>query len=180
MKTVGVVGIGDMGSGLALNLLAAGFEVVGVDLKPERMAAFAKMGGRAGTVPEIGAASFAVFVMVMTGDEAKDVILGTEGLVAHMASGSAVILSATIKPREAREIGAAMQGSGVHLIDTPVGPIDPDRYRVQLGGDWGLTSPSVAFIATILKRDLCLGDLLGDKDARDEQGGLHPGRRQGK
>ena len=120
MKTVGVIGIGDMGSGLALNLFRAKFDVIGVDLKPERMKAFGDMGGRAGTVAEIGAASQAVFVMVMTGDQAKETILGAEGLVANMAKGSAVILSATIKPREAREIGAAMEGSGIHLIDTPV------------------------------------------------------------
>jgi putative dehydrogenase len=120
MKTVGVVGLGDMGSGLALNLIKNGFDVVGIDLKPERMAAFAAMGGRAGTLSEIGRASVAVFVMVMKGDDAKDVIFGPEGLMANMAEGSAVILSATVKPSEARAIGAAMEGSGVHLIDTPV------------------------------------------------------------
>jgi putative dehydrogenase len=120
MKTVGVVGLGDMGSGLALNLIKNGFDVVGIDLKPERMAAFADMGGRAGTLSEIGRASAAVFVMVMKGDDAKDVIFGPEGLMANMAEGSAVILSATVKPSEARAIGAAMEGSGVHLIDTPV------------------------------------------------------------
>lgn len=120
MKTVGVVGLGDMGSGLALNLIKNGFDVVGIDLKPERMAAFADMGGRAGTLSEIGRASAAVFVMVMKGDDAKDVIFDPEGLMANMAEGSAVILSATVKPSEARAIGAAMEGSGVHLIDTPV------------------------------------------------------------
>jgi len=48
------------------------------------------------------------------------VIFGPEGLMTNMADGSAVILSATVKPSEARAIGAAMEGSGVHLIDTPV------------------------------------------------------------
>ncbi len=120
MKTIGVVGIGDMGSGLALNLIRGGFDVVGTDFKPDRMAAFAEMGGRAGSLAEIGAMSDAVFVMVMTGEQAKGVILGPDGLVAHMKAGAAVLLSATVKPREAREIGAAMEGSGVHLIDTPV------------------------------------------------------------
>ena len=120
MKTVGVVGLGDMGSGLALNLIKNGFEVWGFDLKPERMAAFVGMGGHAGSVGEIGRASSAVFVMVMKGDEAHEVILGSDGLITNMAPGSAVILSATIKPAEARAIGAAMEGSGVYLIDTPV------------------------------------------------------------
>ena len=121
MKTTGVIGIGDMGSGLALNLIKNGFQVTGRDLLDKRMDAFRDMGGRpAQSSAEVGAAAEAVFVMVMTGDEAKDVILGTDGLLTSMRAGGAIMLSATIKPREAREIGAAMEGSGIHLIDTPV------------------------------------------------------------
>lgn len=120
MRT-GVVGLGDMGSGLAKNLLANGFEVAGFDLIKDRLDAFGTVGGNmASGAAEVGANADAVFVMVMNGDEAKDVILGENGLVSHMAKGGAVILSATIKPFEAREIGAAMTGTGLHLIDTPV------------------------------------------------------------
>lgn len=116
----GVIGLGDMGSGIAKNLMKAGFDVTGLDLDAGRVAAFTDMGGNAATTAaEVGAASDAVFVMVMNGDQAKAVILG-DGLVSTMAKGGAVVLSATIKPREAKEIGAAMEGSGLHLIDTPV------------------------------------------------------------
>jgi 3-hydroxyisobutyrate dehydrogenase/putative dehydrogenase len=121
MKQIGIIGIGDMGSGLAKNLLAHGFTVKGVDLKPDRMAAFVAMGGiAAGDPADVGTGSDAVFVMVMTGAEARDVILGDHGAAAHMPQGGAIILSATIKPHEAREIGQALQGTGIHLIDTPV------------------------------------------------------------
>lgn len=121
MKTAGVIGLGDMGSGLAKNLIKNGFSTTGLDLSADRMAAFTDMGGAAAaTVAEVGKASDAVFVMVMNGDQAKAVILGDDGLVANMAKGSAVIMSATIKPAEVVEIGEAMADSGVHLIDTPV------------------------------------------------------------
>ena len=46
MADVCVVGIGDMGSGLAKNLLAAKFDVSGYDLKPDRMDDFVAMGGK--------------------------------------------------------------------------------------------------------------------------------------
>jgi len=121
MMRVGVIGLGDMGSGLAKNLMKHGFITTGADPKSERMAAFVEMGGRAATnAGEVGANADAVFVMVMNGDQAKSVIFGDDGLVAHMPKGGAVILSATIKPVEAQEIGAAMAGTGIHLIDTPV------------------------------------------------------------
>ncbi|MDG1030799.1 MAG: NAD(P)-binding domain-containing protein, partial [Alphaproteobacteria bacterium] len=40
MAKVGVIGLGDMGSGLAKNLIKAGFDVAGLDLSEERRAAF--------------------------------------------------------------------------------------------------------------------------------------------
>lgn len=114
----GVIGLGDMGSGLARNLIKAGFETSGIDLDAARQAAFSEMGGQAkSSVEDVGRASDAVFVMVMNGDQARSVI---EALLRSMAPGGAVILSATIKPAEARALGAMMEGSGLHLIDTPV------------------------------------------------------------
>ena len=121
MFKTGIAGIGDMGSGIALNLIRNGFDVSGYDPKPDRMQAFTDMGGQAAANPaEIGRSADVVFVMVMTGKEARDVILGPDGLVSHMTPGGTVILSATIRPNEAREIGAGMEGSGIDLVDTPV------------------------------------------------------------
>ncbi len=121
MKKVGVIGLGDMGSGLARNLIENGFETVGLDLSEERMATFKKIGGNPATsAAEVAVNADAVYVMVMNGDQAKSIILGKDGLVNHMQQGGLVILTATIKPREAREIGEAMEGSGIHLVDSPV------------------------------------------------------------
>ncbi len=121
MKRVGVIGLGDMGSGLAKNLIAHGFETTGFDLSAARLRAFAEIGGHAAqSVAEVAASADAVYVIVMTGDQAKSVILGPEGLAARMPSGGGIILSATIKPSEARAIGAAMQDADVALIDSPV------------------------------------------------------------
>ncbi|MEP1260960.1 MAG: NAD(P)-dependent oxidoreductase [Rhizobiaceae bacterium] len=120
MRT-GVIGLGDMGSGLAKNLIANGFATTGFDLSADRMAALKEMGGSpAADVAEVGKNSDAVYVMVMNGDQAKAVILGEAGLISHMDKGGAVIMTATIKPREVREIAAAMEGSGINLIDSPV------------------------------------------------------------
>ena len=121
VKRAGVVGLGDMGSGLARNLILNGFETRGYDPDPARMSAFAEAGGKpAGDAAEVGAHADVAFVMVMNGDQAKSAILGEEGLVSAMAAGGAVVLTATVRPAEAREIGAAMAGSGIALVDSPV------------------------------------------------------------
>ncbi len=120
MQRVGVVGLGDMGSGLAKNLIKNGFQTTGFDLSEARMAAFSSMGGTsASSVAEVGRESDAVYVMVMTGDQAKSVILGDDGLAGNLRQGGVVILTATIKPSEARDIGEALAGSRIHLIDSP-------------------------------------------------------------
>ena len=87
------------------------------------MDVFAAMGGvPAQDASEVGQNSDVVFVMVMTGGQAKSVLFGDgdDGMVSQMATGSTVILTATIKPNEAREIGEMMQGTGVNFIDSPV------------------------------------------------------------
>ncbi|MCY4005803.1 MAG: NAD(P)-dependent oxidoreductase [Rhodobacteraceae bacterium] len=116
----GVIGLGDMGSGIARNLLKNGFDVIGFDLCDRRLGEFTEMGGQAApSSAVVGEQADAVYVMVMNGDQAKSVILG-DGLVATMTAGGAVILSATIKPCEARDIGAALADTGLCLIDSPV------------------------------------------------------------
>ena len=121
MMRAGIVGLGDMGSGLAKNLIKNGILTTGIDLSNLRMDAFVQMGGTpAASIAEVGKNSDAVFVMVMNGEQAKSVVLGGNGLAAHMSKGGAVLLTATIKPLEAREIHTELQSSGVHLIDSPV------------------------------------------------------------
>ena len=117
----GVIGLGDMGSGLAKNLIAHGFETSGLDLSPERMAALTEMGGRAANSPaDVGDGADAVFIMVMNGAQVKSVLFGDDGLMSTLKPGAGVLLTATIKPSEAREVQQLMAGSGVHLIDSPV------------------------------------------------------------
>lgn len=117
----GVIGLGDMGSGLARNLIANGIETSGLDLDARRMAAFRALGGQAATTPaEVAQGADAVFIMVMNGDQVKSVLFADDGVMTTLQPGSAVLLTATIKPSEARDIGARMAGTGVHLIDSPV------------------------------------------------------------
>ncbi len=57
--------------------------------------------------------------MVMNGGEVNDVLFGENGLVSTLKEGSAIILSATIKPSEAQALGEKLKNTKLHLIDTP-------------------------------------------------------------
>ena len=80
MKTTAVVGLGNMGIGMAKNLLQAGFPVIGYDLRADRRDLLAEMGGKpAGSLADL-AGTDVVFVMVMSGAQVLDVVNGLKGL----------------------------------------------------------------------------------------------------
>ena len=121
MKRVGLVGLGDMGIGLAKNIIKHGFELTGFDLRAERLTMLSQLGGKpAASILEVAKNADAVFVMVLNGAQAKQVVLGKDGLVAGLRPGACVIVSATILPSEVRELEAPLAAKGIHLIDTPV------------------------------------------------------------
>jgi 3-hydroxyisobutyrate dehydrogenase-like beta-hydroxyacid dehydrogenase len=110
-----------MGIGLAKNILKHGFELHGFDLRPERLTMLSQLGGKpAASVLEVAKNADAVFVMVLNGAQAKDVVLGKGGLAEGLLPGTAVVVSATILPSEVRELEGPLVAKGIHLIDTPV------------------------------------------------------------
>ena len=117
MKNVAVVGLGNMGMGMAKNLLAAGFPVTGFDLRPERGQILAELGGTAAADLADLAAANVVFVMVMSGAQVLDVVTALKN---KLARGATIIVTATIQPAEMRSIEEAISGSWLNLIDSPV------------------------------------------------------------
>lgn len=121
MKRIGLVGLGDMGIGMARNIIKGGFELTGYDLRKERVDMLEEAGGkRAGSPSAVGANADTVFIMVMTGKQVTDVVTGKNGLLETMKPGSTIIVSATIQPSEAREVSKAIFQAGLKMIDSPV------------------------------------------------------------
>ncbi|MCY3836099.1 MAG: NAD(P)-dependent oxidoreductase [Anaerolineaceae bacterium] len=120
-QSVGVIGLGDMGLAMARNLLAAGFTTYGCDLREERLALLEAAGGRrAESLAHLAQRADPIFVMVLNGAQARQVICGADGLCHTLPKGATLIITATVEPRELRELADELQNSGVHLIDCPV------------------------------------------------------------
>ncbi|MEN8165550.1 MAG: NAD(P)-dependent oxidoreductase, partial [Acidobacteriota bacterium] len=121
MRRVGIVGLGDMGFGMAQNIIKGGFPLAGYDLRDTRLAELEQIGGkRANSCREAGESSDTVFVMVLNGAQVKQAILGDDGLIEGMKPGSTIIVSATINPSEVKELVAPLAEKDIYLIDTPV------------------------------------------------------------
>jgi putative dehydrogenase len=141
MKKVGIVGLGDMGIGMAANLLENGFELTGYDLRAEQLAELASLGGKpAANCRQVAENSDAVFVMVLNGRQVYDVVLGESGLLEGLSPGATIIVSATISPSEVRELEKPVYEKGINLIDSPVG-----------GGKSGADSGTLTLMAAAKK-----------------------------
>ncbi len=145
MKKVGLVGLGDMGMGMAKNILKHGFDLTGFDLRPERLQQLSESGGKpAANCREVGEHADYVFVMVLNGAQAHEVIFGKDGLLEGLASGAVILVSATIHPAEMREIERNLADRTIHLVDTPVS-------GGQSGADNGTLTMMVAAKAEVFE-----------------------------
>ena len=120
-KSVGVIGLGSMGLGVARTLLKKGFQVHAYDVRPPVLKAFAKEGGTGAANPaEVGANASVVITLVVNAEQTEEVLFGRNGAAPRMARGSVVIASATVPPAYAEYLGARLAHQGIHLIDAPV------------------------------------------------------------
>ena len=118
MKKVGVIGLGNMGMGMAKNLIKSGFSVIGFDLDDKRLLKLKENGGSTATsTVQVGEKTDAVFVMVMNGEQVKAVV---SDLVTVLKDRGTIILTSTITPEEAREAYAIADIEGVAMLDSPV------------------------------------------------------------
>ena len=118
MKKVGVIGLGNMGMGMAKNLIKSGFSVIGFDLDDKRLLKLKENGGSTATsTVQVGEETDAVFVMVMNGEQVKAVVAD---LATGLKDRGTIILTATITPEEAREAYSIADLEGVAMLDSPV------------------------------------------------------------
>lgn len=118
---LGVIGLGSMGMGIAQSLLAAGFDVVGLDTNGLALEKFRGLGGRTAASPAgLAEDSRAVLSVVKNGSQTEDVLFGRDGCAMRMAAGAVFISMATIAPRQAADFAARLGVHGVDYIDAPI------------------------------------------------------------
>ncbi len=121
MKTIGVIGLGNMGRGMALSLQRGGFEVVGTDASAGTRAALAAEGVRVvDSIGEVVAQAEAIVLSLPTAAIVEQVVAGPGGLLSHPKAGVLVIETSTSHPDTTRRLAAQLAQAGMRLIDAPV------------------------------------------------------------
>ena len=118
--TVGFIGLGSMGFGMARNLVVKGYDVLAYDVAPEPVERLVREGGRrAESLAQIGETCERVMVMVVNGEQVDAVVSGDNGVLQTM-NGGVIMVHSTIALSEIRRVAAQAQARGVQVIDCPV------------------------------------------------------------
>lgn len=143
-KRIGYIGIGNMGSGIARNLLKKGFDVRVYSRRPEAMAPFATLGAKTSTsMKELVENVDHIFICVGTDKDVTDVITGNNGILEHARPGQMIIVQSTCMISTIEEVEAAATAKGVGLIDAPVSGNFEDRENGTLAIYVGGKAPFV-------------------------------------
>ncbi len=134
MKHVGLIGTGIMGSGMAENLLKAGFSVTVWNRTKEKALPLVEQGAvLAESLADVAKDADAIITMLSADPQVKEILLGENGIIEYIKPNQLVIDSSTVSPETSRELFKRFQEKGVDFLDAPVTGSAPQAKAGQLG-----------------------------------------------
>jgi 3-hydroxyisobutyrate dehydrogenase-like beta-hydroxyacid dehydrogenase len=118
---IGFIGLGNMGSGMARNLLRAGHALTGYNRTRSRAESLAAEGAQIAASPA-EAARDAEAVITMLADDAalEGVVFGRDGILGALPRGAVHISMSTVSPALSRRLAEAHAGAGQAFVAAPV------------------------------------------------------------
>ncbi|MGY6632681.1 MAG: NAD(P)-dependent oxidoreductase [Alkalilacustris sp.] len=138
--TVGLIGLGAMGTGMLTRLRETSHEVLCFDADPGAMARAAGLGGTTvASTAELGGGACAVILLSLPRAEVVRSVM--RDLMAQLAPGTVVVDTSTSEPETTRALAAEAQARGAQFLDAPVsgGPrgARDGTMSMIVGGDVG-------------------------------------------
>jgi putative dehydrogenase len=119
--SIGVIGLGAMGKGMASSLRRAGHHVFVCDVRFDAAEAFAKEGGTAHKTPADLAKHVDIIVsVVVNADQTEQVLFGDNGAAAHLKAGSLFIMCSTVDPNWSVALEKRLNDMGLLYLDAPI------------------------------------------------------------
>lgn len=152
MSRITVLGLGAMGSRLAVNLLKAGHTLTVWNRSAQKIQPLVELGAIAAKTP-FEAVQNAEFVISMVRDDeaSREVWLGEQGALAGMRKDAVAIESSTLTVGWTRTLADAFQSAGVEFLDAPVAGSLPQAEAAQLIYLVGGSSETLAKAQPILQ-----------------------------
>jgi len=120
-ETIGFIGLGIMGRGMARNLLKAGFALNVWNRTAPTMEPLIKLGAvGTNSAADLAAQSDIIISCVSDTPDVEEVVLGEDGAIHGIAEGNLLVDMSTISPQTTREIAHRLSQQGVHMLDAPI------------------------------------------------------------
>jgi 3-hydroxyisobutyrate dehydrogenase len=161
---VGVIGVGNMGSGIAMNLIDKGHTVTARDIRPEAEQRVAAHGARIAPHPKALAETVDLVVLVVVNAaQIESVLFGAHGVFSDSGAGAAtgrrnapaVMICSTIAPEDTERFAQGVEQFGAVLLDAPISG-GPARAR-----DGGMSLMLAAPEAARARFEALLHDMAG-------------------
>ncbi|GAA2213189.1 2-hydroxy-3-oxopropionate reductase [Nonomuraea monospora] len=121
MTAIAFIGLGIMGSPMAVHLVKAGHAVSGYNRTPEKARPLAEAGGRvAESIADAVTGAEVVALMVPDSPDVQDVLTGRDGVFEHAAPGTLIIDFSSIRPDVTRDLAEEAARRGLRYLDAPV------------------------------------------------------------
>src|SRR5438128_1846696 len=121
INKISYLGLGTMGSGMASNLLKAGYQLTVWNRSAERCKPFARKGARVADTPADAARDVDLVMYMLSNDQAvEDVVFGAKGILGEIKQGQIAIDMSTVLPATSFREGEAYAKRGVDFLDAPV------------------------------------------------------------
>ena len=138
--SVGYIGLGIMGSGMAANLVARDHDVVVWNRTPERMKPLLNLGAAAAESPaDVAARSDLVLICVSDTPDVEAVVEGPHGVLETLRAGSLIVDHSTISPSATVRLAGRVAEKGGSWLDAPVSGGSEGAARgtlsIMVGGD---------------------------------------------
>lgn len=121
-ETIGFIGLGAMGRGMATNCAKKGFNLVVLDVRPEPVEALVKVGAKAAKdLADLSSRCSIIITVLPTGKEVAEICWGPSGIFDHAKPGTLVMDLSTIAPEETDRLHAEAKKRGFKAVDAPIG-----------------------------------------------------------
>ena len=117
---IGFIGLGNMGSAMAMNLLKAGHNVTVYNRTAQKAKPLIDQGAHAAADPAEASRADVVFTMLADDRAVESVSFGESGILAHLQPGSVHISSSTISVDLSQKLAAAHEKQNQQFIAAPV------------------------------------------------------------
>lgn len=120
MHKAGVIGLGQIGGGVAICLARAGVLAAVYDVRPDAAAKLEGVPAVAASPAEVARACDVVLIAVVDAKQVRDVLTGTDGVLSQARPGLNVVLLATVSLKDLAGLRKLTDAAGVGLVDCGV------------------------------------------------------------